>query len=137
MGDHANAPWWWGRDDERFTGPLKTRDEAISEARHDDLERGFYIVQAELHEPLKLSGYFTSEAFVEHAEDCAYDLRDHESDDLIFEVGELAMEDLQLTVRAAIDAWQERHGLIFNPWAFKWQGKSEWFAPEEEEASDA
>lgn len=134
MSDHTDAPWWWGRNDERFTGPFRTRDEAISEARHDDLHMGFYIVQAELHDPLRLSDCFEADRFVEMAEDDVYDMRDHESDDAIFDIGEIAMEDLQATVRAAIGAWQEKHGLIFNPWAFKWQGVSEWFAPEEEEA---
>ncbi len=130
-----DAPWWWGTDNERFYGPFRTREEAMDEARENLYGGGFYLVQATQYAPLKLSGYFDAERMIENAEDDACEYTDPEGDITLFDVGKSEMNDLQAMVRSTIDAWQEKHGLVFQPWRFATQGESEWV--KEEDGADA
>jgi hypothetical protein len=110
--------WWVGDSDERFHTECKTRDEAVELARS---EGGGYIVEARKPEPPKLSYYFDHYDFIEMAEDRAYeDHGDPDGDAGVFDkVTDEQSKDLEVMVRAAMDAWQEKHGLTFVSYNFQ------------------
>ena len=109
--------WWVGHDDERYHTSCATREEAVQIAQD---QGGGYIVEAQPPASIKLSGYFCAEQFLESAEEDAMESHgDPESDMPIFDtIGADLEKDLQAIVRAAIDAWQEKHSLVFRGWAF-------------------
>ena len=113
MTEHLEWKWYSGSDQEQFSGgPFDTREQAIA-----DLDGcGGYIVLAR-KVPLRLSGYFDIDAFMESAEEAAYELC-NENGDPLFDVSKEQSEDLQARIRAAIEAWQYAHNLTFVPWAF-------------------
>ena len=105
--------WYSGPDGETFTsGPFNTREQAIAEL---DGEGGYVILARKV--PLRLSGYFDVDTFLEQAEESAYDMANEDGDPL-FDVTKDQQEDLQARVRTAIEAWQYAHGLTFMPWSF-------------------
>lgn len=105
--------WYAGPDGETFTvGPLNTREQAIAEL---DGEGGYVILARKV--PIRLAQYFDASEFLESAEERAYELA-NEYGDPLFEVGSDEQADLEVRVRAAIDAWQYAHGLKFMPWSF-------------------
>lgn len=113
MTEHLEWKWYSGSNEEQFSGgPFDTREEAIA-----DLDGyGGYIVLAR-KVPLRLSGYFDVDTFLEQAEEAAYDLC-NESGDTLFDLSKEQSEDLQARIRTAIEAWQYAHNLTFVPWAF-------------------
>lgn len=117
MEDGENWSWWVSRDDERYHTECETRAKAVQIAQDHG---GGYIVEAQKPSSIKLSGYFCVEEFLEGAEeDAMTNHGDPESDMPVFgAVGADQEKDLQAMVRAAIDAWQEKHGLVFRGWAF-------------------
>ncbi|MBN2759497.1 MAG: hypothetical protein JXQ79_03270 [Rhodobacteraceae bacterium] len=129
-----NWSWWVGRDEERYTTECATKEEAVYIAR--EKYEGAYICEAQKLANIKLSGYFDADFFVENAEDNAYDDHgDHESDDVIFDVTPDQRRDLDAMVRAAIDAWQEKHGLKFTGFLFSASRNHEYIDGPEDEAT--
>lgn len=104
--------WYSGSNDEEFhNGPFDTREEAV-----DALDGyGGFVIEAR-KDDLRLSSYFHAETLLEGAEEDAYDLSDE--GDLIFDISDDQECDLQARVRAAIDTWQDAHGLRFVPFLF-------------------
>ena len=113
MTEHQEWKWYSGSNEEEFSGgPFDTRHQAIAEL---DGYGGYIVLARKV--PLRLSGYFDVDAFLESAEDAAYDLC-NENGDPVFDVSKEQSEDLQARIRAAIEAWQYAHNLTFVPWAF-------------------
>lgn len=136
MTDTANAQWWWSHDDERFDGPFNTREAAIAEAEVSfGTDDGFYICQA-TKSAEKLSGHFDAADLIERANDESAEFMGEDGDPL-FDPNADQEADLQEIVRAAIDAWQEKHKLVFTQWCFDWQGRSEWISPNPDEKGGA
>ncbi|MDE2342103.1 MAG: hypothetical protein KGL63_01705 [Betaproteobacteria bacterium] len=120
--------WWVGHDDERFHTECATRDEAVQIAR---TEGGGYIVEATQCKDVRLSGYFDADYFLDTANETACDIGDPDGDPM-FDLLSEQEADLQIMVRAAIDAWQDKHGLKFRAFRFDGQRNLE-FIPDEEE----
>ena len=119
--------WWVGHDDERYHTSCATREEAVRIAQD---QGGGYIAEAQKPASIKLSGYFDADDFLERAEECAGDDHgDPDSEIPIFEANGEMQEDLQTMVRAAIDAWQEKHGLVFRGFQFS-AVRNEEYVPE-------
>lgn len=131
-----DAQWWWSRDDERFDGPFETREAAIAEADGYGYDDGFYICQATKPAPAKLSGHFDAADFIEQANDDSAEFMGEDGDPL-FDPNADQETDLQAMVWAAIDAWQEKHKLVFMEWCFAWQGPSEWISTKPDEEGGA
>lgn len=126
--------WWVGRDEERYTTECADRDEAVYIAREE--YEGAHICEAQKPANIKLSKYFDADLFVENAEDSAYDDHgDHESDDVIFDVTPDQRQDLDVMVRAAIDAWQDKHALKFTGFLFTVSRNHEYISGPEGEAT--
>ena len=118
--------WYSGSNDEEFChGPFDTRDEAV-----DALDGyGGFVIEAR-KDDLRLSAQFSVEAFFEAAEESVYDLSNE--GDPIFDASSDQERDLQARVRAAIDAWQDAHGLKFVPWCFAASRNEERIEPDED-----
>ena len=124
--------WWVGRDDERYTTECDTRDEAVYIAREE--YEGAWIIEAKRTAGIKLSGYFDAYQFIEGAEDQAYDDHaDEEIGDPVFEMKLEHIAELQDVVRAAIDEWQAKHGLVFQGFKFAASRNQEWIAGPEDD----
>jgi hypothetical protein len=130
-----NWKWWVGSDEERFHTECDTREEAVQIAI-SDYDDGAWIIEAVKAENIKLSEYFDTDVFLENAEDSAADIGDPEGYDPIFDVTPEQGNDLEVVVRAAIDAWQEKHALKFVPWAFSAQRNLEYIRADDTEVSE-
>lgn len=109
--------WWVGHDDERYHTECDTREEAAYIASEE--QEGGYIVEATKPDNIEISQYFDGHLFAEEAEERAHD--DHGDPNGDFEVFPMKSDqrsDLQKMVRDTIDAWQEKHGLIFTGFQF-------------------
>lgn len=105
--------WYSGSNEETFEyGPFDTREQAIAEL---DGYGGYIVLARKV--PLRLSGYFDADTFLENAEDSAYDMA-NENGDPVFDISSDQQADLEARIRAAIEAWQYAHNLTFMPWAF-------------------
>ena len=125
--------WWVGKDDERYTTECNTRDEAAMIAREE--YEGAWIIEAKKPDNILLSAYFDVFRFIEDAEENAYeDHADEDAGDPIFDVTPEQISDLQTMVRAAIDDWQARHGLVFQGFKFSASRNGEWISGPEDEA---
>lgn len=123
--------WWVGHSEEYYSTQCDTRDEAVQIAL-EEYGDGAWIVEAQGPANLNLSDYFESAYFTEIAEGRAYD--DHaneESCDAIFETTSEQDDDLQRSVRAAIDAWQVRHNLTFRGFKFQAMRNAEYIPAKE------
>jgi hypothetical protein len=125
MGDKWT--WWVGSEPERFHTKCDTREEAV-EIAIDEYD-GAYIIEAIQSEDIKLSDYFNAGDFIETANETAYDLCDPEGDTVVFDTRSDTERDLQEMVRAAIDAWQQKHDLKFVSWSFSAQRNLEYIGP--------
>lgn len=128
-----NWKWYAGNNDESYScGPFDTREEAIEEARSqfgDDA--GIYVIEA-IKDEVRLCDYIGASSILEEAEERAYDLRNQDSDDNIFDVSSKMEKDLAIMLRTACDAWQIKHDLLFIPWCFTGTRNSEFIPPEVE-----
>lgn len=111
----TNKIWKWysGSNEEEFHhGPFETREEAV-----EALEgcRGF-VIEAKKQQ-LQLSEHFNARDFIDLAEDNVYDLS-NENGDIIFDISNTDATVLQTVVRKAIDQWQRKRNLVFQPWVF-------------------
>lgn len=114
--DEYGWSWWVGYDEERYHTECATRDEAVRIASEE--QYGGYIVEARKPD-LKISRFFDGESFAEDAEEEACEEHgDPETGDPVFDLTPDQIKDLQATVRAAIDAWQEKHCLTFTGFMF-------------------
>ncbi|MEO1950871.1 hypothetical protein [Thioclava sp.] len=117
MAERENWKWWVGHDEERYHTECDTREEAAYIASEE--QDGGYIVEALKPANIKISRYFDGHRFVEDAEENAYeDHGDPDGDVEIFPVTYELRKDLEDMVRAAMDAWQEKHGLVFTGFQF-------------------
>jgi hypothetical protein len=113
MSNEQEWKWYSGSNEEEFSdGPFDTREQAIAAL---DGYAGFVVLARKV--PLRLSGYFDADTFLENAEDAAHDAC-NEDGDPVFDISSDQQEDLQARIRAAIEAWQYAHNLTFMPWAF-------------------
>lgn len=125
--------WWVGSSEERYSTQCGTREEAVEIAR-EEYDDGAWIVEAQGPAYLKLSEYFDADGFIEMADERAFDDHaDEENPDALFETTPEQNADLQAAVRAAIDAWQERHDLTFRGFKFQAMRNGE-FIPATEDA---
>lgn len=114
-----DAGWGWyvGHNEEEFnSGPFETKEEAVHIA-HEECD-GAFIVEAR-KEDILLSSQFDVDRFIEDADDRCYDMMGLD-DCCLFgsNITKDQMGDLQEIVRAAINRWQQDHGLTFTPWVF-------------------
>lgn len=117
MSEKDDWSWWVGHDDERYTTECGSRDEAVQVAKNE--YDGGYICEAKKPSNIKISRYFDGHMFAENAEDSASeDHGDPEGGDEIFKITPDQRKDMQIMVRAAMDAWQEKHGLTFTGFQF-------------------
>lgn len=114
---NENWKWWVGHDDERYHTECDTREEAVYIASEE--QEGGYIVEATKPENIAVSRYFGATDFMEAANERAYeDFGDHEGDGEVLSSTSEQDADLQTMVRATIDTWQQKHGLIFRAFQF-------------------
>lgn len=127
--------WWVGSDDERYYNECASREEAVRIAKEE--YDGAYIVEAAKPSNIMLSEYFVADWFMEGAEEHAYD--DHGDPEggygTVFEITAAQQADLETKVRAAIDAWQTEHELVFTGFKFSEARNSEYIPPQQEAAS--
>jgi hypothetical protein len=123
--------WWVGSDPERFHTSCLTRDEAVQIAIND--YDGAYIIEAIPSENIKLSDYFNAGDFIETANEAAYDLCDPEGYTYVFDTHSDTERELQEMVRAAIDAWQQKHELKFVSGSFQASRNLEYIRPPDPE----
>jgi hypothetical protein len=114
--------WYVGSCEEEFHTTCDSREEAVETALGYG---GAWIIEATKGAPLKLSAYFDTDRFLEDAEDRADDLKGPDCEALFYVTFDQG-NDLEAMVRAAIDAWQERHGLKFVPWVFVQTRNLQW-----------
>lgn len=130
------SPWWWGHDDERFSGPFDTREAAEEEAR-ESADGGFYICQAEKGPPLKLSDYIDADWLIEHANDKSWDDHgDPDGDHTLFDPSADQIADLQARLRTAADEWQASNGIVIAPFQFAECTVAEWVSIDESGAEE-
>ncbi|WP_333848494.1 hypothetical protein [Phaeobacter italicus] len=116
MGDNNDWSWWVGSSEESYHTECASREEAVEVAKEHD---GAHIIEACKPSNIKLSGYFDADYFMENADENAWeDHGDPEGDGPLFDVTLDQQSDLQAMVHAAMDAWQEKHGLTFTGWQF-------------------
>ena len=121
--------WWSGSNDEWYTESHDTRDEAIQSLEGE----GGYIIEAR-QGPVSLSDYFDADDFLTIADETLSDSDlGHPEGDALFECSPEQAADLETRVRAAIDAWQEAHGLKFVPSMFTASRNAEYINPDPEE----
>jgi hypothetical protein len=128
--------WWAGFSEERYSDWFDCREDAVAWV-HENCDEGGWITEAVKAPPQRLSDWFDAERFVEDCDERAYDnnMMDPDDGEPLFPYKPEQSVDLQATVRAAIDAWQDRHGLTFTPWAFERQRNTEYVtaAPQPQE----
>lgn len=133
MTEQNEWKWWVGHDEERYHTECDTRDEAVYIASEE--QDGGYIVEAVKPSNIKISRYFDAHMFVESAEDDALDdFGDPEGYVLVFDVEPVVRVDLEVMVRATIDAWQAKHGLIFTGFQFAASRNQEYIPAKDEDA---
>lgn len=115
--------WWVGSSDETFDTECASREEAISIAQ-EEYEDGAYICEA-ITRPVPLAPYFHADHWLPQADETASSGHMGESDDPLFEVSDEQLNDLEKMVRLTIEAWQEKHKLMFIPWIFSSQRNDE------------
>ncbi len=115
--------WWVGHDGKHYHTECATREEAVHIASHE--QDGGYIVEATKVSNITVSRYFDATDFIEDTIERAHcDFGDHEGDGEVFSRTSEQDADLQAMVRAAVDAWQQKHDLIFKPFQFaRWRNE--------------
>lgn len=112
--------YWYSRDGGEMYdgGPCVDREDAIAEGlANTDPGDTFTTAFCQIHH-LKLAQFFDADRFLEDVEENQCDDYTNEDGDPVFEITKEQEADLQVMVRAAIDAWQEKHGLDFSSWYF-------------------
>lgn len=122
--------WWAGANEEWCTiGPCSSRDQVIAEATDEVLgefqdgdtwKLGFHICEAN-KPPLRLADWIGADDLLGQAEDaiCDSDRVSCEYDEgPWFHASAEQEADLERRVKAACDAWQAAHGLVFTCTSF-------------------
>ncbi|WP_282091307.1 hypothetical protein [Epibacterium ulvae] len=131
MSDNGNWSWWVGSCEESYHTECDSREEAVRVAKEHD---GAWIVEACKPSSIKVSDYFNPDDFIVRADENAWDDHgDPEGDGPVFDIALEQQSDLQAMVRAAMDAWQEKHGLIFTGWQFSASRNHEYIPADEAE----
>lgn len=107
--------WWFGTNNEHYSTECADREEAVYIATHE--YDGGYIIEAR-QDPLILSRWFDAVDFLERAEELACEDYSNDDGDALFDATADQRKDLEVMVRAAIDAWQAKHELVFMPYRF-------------------
>lgn len=132
VSENENWSWWVGSCDERYHTECDSREEAVRIAKEE--YDGAHIVEACKPSNIKLSGYFDAHGFMEDADENAWDDHgDPEGDGPVFDATPDQRNDLQVMVRAAMDAWQDKHGLNFTGWRFSAARNHEYIPADEVE----
>ncbi len=125
MNNIDNWSWWVGHDDYRYSTQCDSREEAVRIAKEE--YDGGYIVEACKPSNINISGYFDASLFMENADESAWDDHgDPEGDSPLFDAAQDQCNDLQVMVRAAMDAWQEKHSLTFTGCRFSGERNHEY-----------
>lgn len=118
--------WFASEDGEDYEiGPFETREAAIAEAVSAGLGAGdagacqFFVTEAR-QDPVRLASWIDVDLVIDGAEERAFDCG------VVGEGGEGALSrctnaqkaDLEARLKAACDAWQVTHGLVFRPDVF-------------------
>jgi hypothetical protein len=119
--------WWAGYSEDVYSEPCASRDEAVEWVALN-CDEGGWITQALPARVLRLSDYIDADHILDAAEDTTYDESDPDGDGN-FHVTKEQSADLTARVRAAIDAWQDHHGLAFQAWAFRGMRNTEYVTP--------
>lgn len=130
MTDETGWMWWVGKEEDRFHTACNSRDEAVYIATEE--QEGGWIVEAKQPTNIQLSTYFIADDFLDAANEMACDLCDPEGDTGVFDPREEPKRGLETAVRAAIDAWQAQHNLVFTVWTFSAQRNLQYIPPKEE-----
>ncbi len=126
--------WWVGADDERYHTQCETRDEAVRIAKGEC--DGAWIIEARKPLNIRLSRYFDVSEFLDRADERAFE--DHGdpdgNTDSVFDIAANHQGDLEDKIKAAIDAWQDEHGLTFSGYQFSETRNGEYIPAETEAA---
>jgi hypothetical protein len=125
--DEAEWQWWAGYSEDRYSEHCADRAEAV-EWIANNCEDGGWITQALPPRALRLSNYIDADHILDVAEDTTYDESDPDGDGN-FHVTKEQHADLTARVRAAIDAWQDHHGLAIHGRAFRGMRDTEYVMP--------
>lgn len=125
--------WWVGRDEEIYHTQCGSREEAM-QIVNSDYDTA-YICEA-IKRPLKLADLFDAGRFFDDSNDNVYDDCIGENGDTIFAATHEQQKDLQEIVCAAMDAWQEKHGLQFVPFMFSETRNEEYVESDAYKASE-
>lgn len=118
--------WWFSSDEENYSGPYATRDEAIRAARHEDCgEWGrvpgvgrFYLLEAR-QGPIALWAYTDSGSVMERVMEAVDDEYGGE-DGIEWDNAwpDAADRRLEVWLRRVMRFWQWWHGIEVRTWAF-------------------
>lgn len=109
--------WWVSSDGENYHASYRTRDEAVAAIAGWGADGGGWICEA-CEASISLADYFDVTWFLEFSDENAADDHGDPDDGVIFDVSQKQVNDLSLSVRAAISEWQSRHGLVFGSGLF-------------------
>lgn len=133
-----NWKWYAGDSEEHFDwGPYDSREAAIEcavddgcgEFQDDDgvWKLFIHLIEA-VNDPLKLSDHFHLESWYDDLDNgVLYELGDHDNNESV-PIGSTPEQDAELEreIKATIDAWQERHKIVVQPWGFQNSRNSEY-----------
>lgn len=144
--------WWVSGDEESYTGPYDSREEAIEVAVSDevglcDWEEGvpahhsFYIMEA-YQQDIQVADHIDVGDMVVRWEENDWEEMGNPNDCecVAAHVTSAQWDDLQARLRYAARTWQAQHAIVIKSWAFHRQRNNEhvWVAiPDESEAEEA
>lgn len=120
--------WWASRDGEVYTvGPCATREEAIQEAKNnevghfDDYDNPttltFVLLEA-YKLPVDLAGMVDIEYMIERFEDCNDELLNEDGESPLADVPSEKWRELEIMLKATVKGWQEARNVKPVTWRF-------------------
>lgn len=132
-----NWQWWVSSDEEIYTGPYDSREEAIEVAVSDEIglcdwEEGepahhsFYITEA-YQQNIQVADHIDVGDMVERWNENDWEElgNPNDSDSVAEHVTSAQWDDLQARLRAAALVWQAENAVVIKSWAFKQQRNNE------------
>jgi hypothetical protein len=120
MAGDGNFKWWWGEGEypEEYNGPFDSREEAIADARDNDvhIDTGFTICEADKEAPRYIDGYRFLEEWGDLNSDLANPSGEHFGSDVCPSKEQL--DELTDMLKQAFTAWMDRHKLHPLVWTF-------------------
>ncbi len=129
----ATAPepawqWWWSRDEETYSGPFATRDEAIEDAR-DEGQDSIYVAEAHKGR-IDLADYFGRNGITDYVDDLEQGVfTDHQNEDgeaLTEHITTAQWDALAKRIQPIVAEWQKAEGIVITPWSFSGIRNGEW-----------